>query len=105
MIVQRRARRQISRALIRAATNEVSSKVKSISADIERSVLAASSNFGSTMTGKTDEIVTYVQQQTDRLAQIVDSHEVDYVVLAGDITILSELRRQLTPAIAARESA
>src|SRR5437660_6617808 len=25
------------------------------------------------MTGKTDEIVTYVQQQTDRLAQIVDS--------------------------------
>ena len=47
--------------------------VKSTSADIERSVLAASSNFGSTMTGKTDEIVTYVQQQTDRLAQIVDS--------------------------------
>ena len=36
-------------------------------------MLAASSNFGSTMTGKTDEIVTYVQQQTDRLAQIVDS--------------------------------
>jgi rubrerythrin len=36
----------------------------------------------------------------DRLAQIVDSHEVDYVILAGDITILSELRRQLTPAIA-----
>ena len=35
-------------------------------------MLAASSNFGSTMTGKTDEIVTYVQQQTDRLAQIVD---------------------------------
>ena len=56
-----------------AASNEVSSKVKSTSADIERSVLAASSTFGSTMTGKTDEIVTYVQQQTDRLAQIVDS--------------------------------
>ena len=56
-----------------AASNEVSSKVKSTSADIERSVLAATSNFGSTMTGKTDEIVTYVQQQTDRLAQIVDS--------------------------------
>ena len=36
-------------------------------------MLSASSNFGSTMTGKTDEIVTYVQQQTDRLAQIVDS--------------------------------
>ena len=36
-------------------------------------MLAASSNFGLTMTGKTDEIVTYVQQQTDRLAQIVDS--------------------------------
>jgi len=24
------------------------------------------------MTGKTDEIVTYVQQQTDRLAQMID---------------------------------
>ena len=24
------------------------------------------------MTGKTDEIVTYVQQQTDRLSQMVD---------------------------------
>jgi hypothetical protein len=36
----------------------------------------------------------------DRLAQVVDSHEVDYVILAGDVTILSELRRQLSPAIA-----
>ena len=55
-----------------AASNEVSSKVKSTSADIERSVLAASGTFGSTMTGKTDEIVTYVQQQTDRLSQMID---------------------------------
>ena len=55
-----------------AASNEVSSKVKSTSADVERSVLAASSAFGSTMTGKTDEIVTYVQQQTDRLSQMID---------------------------------
>ena len=55
-----------------AAANEVSTKVKTTSADIERSVLVASSQFGSTMTGKTDEIVTYVQQQTERLAQIVD---------------------------------
>ena len=55
-----------------AASNEVSSKVKSTSADIERSVLAASSAFGSTMTGKTDEIVTYVQQQTERLSQMID---------------------------------
>ena len=55
-----------------AASNEVSSKVKSTSADVERTVLAASSAFGSTMTGKTDEIVTYVQQQTDRLSQMID---------------------------------
>jgi len=55
-----------------AASNEISSKIKSTSADIERSVLAASGSFGSTMTGKTDEIVTYVQQQTDRLAQMID---------------------------------
>jgi hypothetical protein len=55
-----------------AASNEVSAKVKSTSADVERSVLAASGAFGSTMTGKTDEIVSYVQQQTDRLAQMID---------------------------------
>ena len=55
-----------------AASNEVSSKVKSTSTEIERSVLAASGAFGSTMTGKTDEIVNYVQQQTDRLSQMID---------------------------------
>ena len=55
-----------------AASNEVCSKVKSTSADVERSVLAASSAFGLTMTGKTDEIVSYVQQQTDRLSQMID---------------------------------
>ena len=55
-----------------AASNEVSSKVKSTSAEVERIVLAASGAFGSTMTGKTDEIVSYVQQQTDRLSQMID---------------------------------
>ena len=35
-------------------------------------MLAASGAFGTTMTGKTDEIVSYVQQQTDRLAQMID---------------------------------
>jgi chaperonin cofactor prefoldin len=64
---------QNAQSALVAAANEVSSKVKTTSADIERSVLAASSAFGSTMTGKTDEIVTYVQQQTDRLSQMVDS--------------------------------
>ena len=64
---------QNAQSALVAASNEVSSKIKTTSADIERSVLAASSAFGSTMTGKTDEIVTYVQQQADRLAQIVDS--------------------------------
>jgi hypothetical protein len=55
-----------------AASNEVSAKVKSASADVERSVLAAGGAFGSAMSGKTDEIVSYVQQQTDRLAQMID---------------------------------
>ena len=68
-----RPRRRTRRARWSPHRTKSASKVKSTSADIERSVLAASSNFGSTMTGKTDEIVTYVQQQTDRLAQIVDS--------------------------------
>ncbi len=49
-------------------------------------MLAASSNFGSTMTGKTDEIVTYVQQQTDRLAQIVDSRRGSLVEALGTKT-------------------
>ncbi len=35
-------------------------------------MLAASNTFGSAMTGKTDEIVSYVQQQTDRLSQAID---------------------------------
>ena len=35
------------------------------------------------MTGKTDEIVTYVQQQTDRLAQIVDSRRGSLVEALG----------------------
>jgi len=69
-----------------AASNEVSSKVKSTSADIERSVLAASSAFGSTMTGKTDEIVTYVQQQTDRLAQMIDGKRGSLVEAIGSKT-------------------
>src|SRR2546423_12817062 len=64
---------QNAQSALVAASNEVSSKFKTTSAEVERTVLAASSTFGSTMTGKTDEIVTYVQQQTDRLAQIVDS--------------------------------
>ena len=55
-----------------AASNEISAKVKSTSAEVERTVLAASGSFGSTMTGKTDEIVTYVQQQADRLSQMID---------------------------------
>ncbi|MFX8354856.1 hypothetical protein ABTL90_19160, partial [Acinetobacter baumannii] len=54
------------------ASNEASSRVKSSSADVERSVLAASSSFGQAMTGKTDEIVTYVQQQADRLSNMID---------------------------------
>ncbi|WP_370157456.1 hypothetical protein [Bradyrhizobium ottawaense] len=56
-----------------SASNEASSRVKSSSSDVERSVLAASSSFGQAMTGKTDEIVTYVQQQADRLSNMIDA--------------------------------
>ncbi|KYG98625.1 negative regulator of septation ring formation, partial [Bradyrhizobium sp. DOA1] len=56
-----------------SASNEASSRVKTSSADVERSVLAASSSFGQAMTGKTDEIVTYVQQQADRLSNMIDA--------------------------------
>jgi hypothetical protein len=69
-----------------AASNEVSAKVKSTSAEIERSVFAASGSFGSTMTGKTDEIVTYVQQQTDRLSQMIDSKRGTLVDAIGNKT-------------------
>ena len=69
-----------------AASNEVSSKVKSTSTDIERTVLAASGTLGSTMTGKTDEIVTYVQQQTDRLSQMIDSKRGTLVEALGSKT-------------------
>src|SRR6185295_4633810 len=63
---------------------DAASQIRAISTDIERGLAAvtskstdaiqnaASTGFGSTMTGKTDEIVTYVQQQTDRLSQIID---------------------------------
>jgi hypothetical protein len=63
---------QNAQSALLAASNEVTAKVKSTSAEVERSVLAASGAFGTTMTGKTDEIVTYVQQQSDRLAQMID---------------------------------
>ncbi|MFX6130465.1 hypothetical protein ABTE95_19675, partial [Acinetobacter baumannii] len=63
---------QNAQAALITMSNEVSTKVKTTSADIERSVLSATSAFGSAMTGKTDEIVTYVQQQTERLSQMVD---------------------------------
>jgi hypothetical protein len=71
-----------------AASNEVSSKVKSTTAEVERSVLAASGAFGSAMTGKTDEIVTYVQQQTERLAQIIDGKRGALVEAIGAKTVL-----------------
>jgi hypothetical protein len=56
-----------------AASNEISARFKSTSADIERSVLAAGQTFGTSMTSKTDEIVGHVQQQTERLSQMIES--------------------------------
>jgi hypothetical protein len=69
-------------------------------------VLAASSNFGSTMTGKTDEIVTYVQQQTDRLAQIVDSRRGSLVeaLSAKTTQLTTELDRVTADSLKAIET-
>ena len=66
-----------------AASNEVSAKMKTTSSDVERTVFAATASFGSTMTGKTEDIVTYVQQQTDRLSQIIDSKRGSLVEALG----------------------
>ncbi|HEV7601466.1 MAG TPA: negative regulator of septation ring formation, partial [Bradyrhizobium sp.] len=66
-----------------AASNEVNAKIKTTSSDVERSVFSATASFGSTMTGKTEDIVTYVQQQTDRLSQIIDSKRGSLVEALG----------------------
>ncbi len=67
-------------------SNEVSAKVKSTSADVERSIFAASGSFGTVITGKTDEIVNYVQQQADRLSQMIDSKRGSLVEALGNKT-------------------
>ena len=89
-----------------AASNEASAKVKSTSSDIERSVLAAGNSFGSAMTGKTDEIVTYVQQQTDRLSQAIDAKRGALVEAIGTKTSLltSEVDRVTTEALRSIET-
>ena len=89
-----------------AASNEAASKVKSTSADVERSVLAASGSFGTAMTGKTDEIVTYVQQQTDRLSQVIDSKRGALVEAIGAKTSLltSEVDRVTAEALRSIET-
>ena len=46
-------------------------------------MLAATNTFGSAMTGKTDEIVSYVQQQTDRLSQVIDGKRGSLVEAIG----------------------
>jgi len=97
---------QTAQQAIIAASNEASSKVKSTSADVERSVLAASGSFGSTMTGKTDEIVTYVQQQTDRLSQVIDGKRGALVEAIGAKTSLltSEVDRVTAEALRSIET-
>ena len=97
---------QTAQQAIIAASNEASSKVKSTSADVERSVLAASGSFGSAMTGKTDEIVTYVQQQTDRLSQAIDNKRGALVEAIGAKTSLltSEVDRVTAEALRSIET-
>src|SRR5262249_15136877 len=65
---------------------EVTTRVKSSSTEIERSVLAAGNSFGSAMTGKTDEIVTYVHQQAERLSQMIDGKRGTLVEALGTKT-------------------
>ena len=58
------------------------------------------------MTGKTDEIVTYVQQQTDRLAQIVDSRRGSLVeaLSAKTTQLTTELDRVTADSLKAIEN-
>ncbi|MCC8966062.1 negative regulator of septation ring formation, partial [Bradyrhizobium sp. Pear76] len=97
---------QNAQAALITMSNEVSTKVKTTSADIERSVLSASSAFGSAMTGKTDEIVTYVQQQTERLSQMVDGRRGSLVeALTAKTTQLSaDMDRATADALKAIET-
>ena len=97
---------QTSQQALMAAANEASAKVKSTSADVERSVLAASGSFGSAMTGKTDEIVSYVQQQTERLSQVIDSKRGALVEAIGTKTsqLTSEVDRVTADALRAIET-
>jgi hypothetical protein len=46
--------------------------MKSTSSDIERSIITVTGQFGTTLLGKTDEIVNGVKQQTERLSQMID---------------------------------
>ncbi|MCC8974970.1 negative regulator of septation ring formation, partial [Bradyrhizobium sp. Cham227] len=97
---------QNAQAALITMSNEVSTKVKTTSADIERSVLSASSAFGSAMTGKTDEIVTYVQQQTERLSQMVDGRRGSLVeaLTAKTTQLSSDMDRATADALKAIET-
>ncbi len=97
---------QNAQAALINMSNEVSTKVKTTSADIERSVLSASSAFGSAMTGKTDEIVTYVQQQTERLSQIVDGRRGSLVeaLTAKTTQLATDMDRATADALKAIET-
>ena len=69
-----------------AASNEVSARVKTTASEIERTVISAGSSFGSAISIKTDEIVTYVQQQTERLSQMIDGKRGQLVEAIGSKT-------------------
>jgi hypothetical protein len=88
------------------ASNEITSKLKSASTDIERSMMAATGALGSTMTGKTDEIVTYVAQQTDRLSQMIDGKRGTLVDAIGGKTsqLTADIDRVTSEALRAIES-
>ena len=69
-------------------------------------MFAASAGFGTTMTGKTDEIVSYVQQQTDRLSQMIDGKRGSLVEALGNKTniLTVEIDRVTGEALNAIES-
>jgi hypothetical protein len=89
-----------------AASNEVSAKVKLTASEIERAVFTATGTFGSTMTGKTDEIVDYVQQQTERLSQMIDGKRGTLIEAIGNKTnmLTVEIERVTGDALKSIES-
>jgi len=71
-----------------------------------RSVLAASGSFGSTIGGKAEEIVNYVQQQTERLSLLIDGKRGALVeaIAAKTSTLAADIDRVTSDALRSIET-